>query len=92
MGISELLVAVLVTGISCINAAIPAGAYLRLKDPRFLLLSGASGALALLGAFWTWGQLPLGPPGWVAVNLPTLLLALFVTVLLLAATLWPRNA
>ena len=91
MGLPELFVAVLITGISCVNAALPAGAYGRSRDGRFLVLVSANGLLALLGALWTWGELPWSPPGWVAVSLPTLMLVLLVALLFLAATMWPRH-
>lgn len=92
MGLIELFVAVLIVGISCINAAAPAAAWARSGDGRFVLLSAANAGLALLGAFWAYGELPYDPPAWTAVQLPVLLLALLVTLLLLATTLWPRRA
>jgi hypothetical protein len=92
VGLLELFVAVLITGISAVNAAVPTGAFRRLRDGRFLLLAAANAGLAVLGAYWTWGQLPLGAPSWAASNLPTLTGILLVTVLLLATTLWPRHA
>ncbi len=92
MGLPELFVAVLLAGLSAVNAALPLAAWGRLRDPRFLLLGGASGGLLVLGALWTWGQLPVGPPSYTAAQLPVLLLALLVSVLLLAATLVPRRA
>ncbi len=91
MGLPELFVAVLMAGVSCVNAAVPTGAYLRSRDGRFLGLASANGVLALLGALWTWGELPLGPPSWAIPTLPILVLALLVTLLLLATTLWPRH-
>jgi hypothetical protein len=91
VGLAELFVAVLVAGISVVNAAIPTGAYLRARDGRFLALAAANAVLAVLGVLWTWGELPLGPPSWAAPNLPILALALLATLLLLATTLWPRH-
>jgi hypothetical protein len=91
VGTLELFVAVLVVGISCINGALPAVAWSRSRDGRFLFLSAANAALALLGLVWTWGQLPWNPPSWTSVQLPVLLLALLVVLLLLATTLWPRR-
>jgi len=91
VGLVELFVAVLVTGISCVNAGVPTGAFLRSRDGRFLVLAGANGVFALLGALWTWGELPLNPPSWAVPNLPVLALALLVALLLLATTLWPRH-
>jgi len=92
MGLVELFVAVLIVGISCINAATPAAAWTRSRDVRFLLLAAAHAVLAILGLVWTWGQLPTNPPGWAASNLPTLVLVLIVTLLFLATTLWPRRS
>ena len=92
MGLAELFVAVLITGISCINLVLPALVWHRSGDGRFLALSGANAVLALLGALWTWGQLPVSPPAWTDASLPALGLVLLVTLLLLASTLWPRRA
>ncbi|HTP53464.1 MAG TPA: hypothetical protein VML94_00640 [Thermoplasmata archaeon] len=92
MVLLELFVAVLVTGLSCVNAAIPAAAVARSGDRRFLLLTGSNGGLALLGGLWAWGELPVSPPSWAIPELPTELVVLAVTVLLLATTLWPRRA
>lgn len=90
MGTTELFAAVLIAGLSCINAAPPIAAWSRSGDARFLLLSSANGAFAVLGATWAWGQLPWNPPPWTIVQLPTLGIALLVVLLLLAASLWPR--
>lgn len=92
VGLAELFVAVLVAGISCVNAAPPAAAWTRSRDGRFLLLATANGAFALLGALWTWGQLPWNPPSWAAASLPVLVVALLVTLFFLATTLWPRRS
>lgn len=91
MGTLELFVAVLIVGVSCINGALPAVAWSRSRDGRFLLLSGANLAFALLGILWTWGQLPWNPPSWAVAQLPVLLVALLVVLLLLGTTLWPRR-
>jgi hypothetical protein len=91
VGLLELFVAVLIAGLSAINTALPFVVWGRIRDPRFLLLGGAGVGLLLLGALWTWGQLPYDPPAFTAVQLPILLLALAVAVLLLAATLVPRR-
>lgn len=84
--------AVLIVGISCVNAAPPAAAWWRSKDGRFLFLSAANAGLALLGVVWTWGQLPWNPPSWASTGAPVLVLVLAVTLLLLATTLWPRRS
>ena len=91
MGLSELFVAVLITGVSCINTAMPAAAYSRARDGRFLFVASSNALLVLLGALATWGELPFGPPSWTVVSLPVLALVLTVSLLLLAATLWPRR-
>jgi hypothetical protein len=52
VGLVELFVAVRITGISCVNAGIPTGAFFRSKDGRFLALTGTSGLFTLLGALW----------------------------------------
>jgi len=85
-------VAVVIVGISCVNAAPPAAAWWRSKDGRFLFLSAANAILAVVGAVWTWGQLPVNPPSWAAAELPVLLLVLLVALLFLATTLWPRRS
>lgn len=82
----------LIVGVSAINMALPALAFSRSSDGRFLALTAASGAWALLGAIWAWGQLPGNPPAWTGASLPVLGLALVATLLLLVSTLWPRRA
>ncbi len=91
VGLVELFVAVLIAGVSLVNTAVPAAAWGRLRDARFLLLAGANALFAALGAVWIWGELPGTSPGFTAVSLPVLLLALAVVVLLLAGSLWPRR-
>jgi len=91
MGLVELFVAVLIAGVSIVNAAVPLAAWRRAHDGRFLLLVGANGLLALLGAVWVWGELPGSPPSYTAVELPVLAIALLATLLLLATSLWPRR-
>jgi hypothetical protein len=92
VGLAELFVAVLIVGISCINAAPPAAAWTRSRDGRFLFLSAANLGLAAVGLVWAWGQLPWNPPGWASAQLPILGLTLLVTLLFLATTLWPRRS
>jgi hypothetical protein len=92
VGLVELFVAVLIAGISCINLALPAIAFQRSGDGRFLALSGANAVLALTGVLWAWGQLPFDPPAWTGTSLPILGLVLFVALLLLVSTLWRRRA
>jgi hypothetical protein len=91
VGLVELFVAVLVVGLSCLNAAPPVAAWPRSGDGRFLLIAAAQLALAALGAVWTWGQLPLNPPSWAIAQLPVLSVALLVALLFLATTIWPRR-
>lgn len=83
--------AVLIVGVSLVNAGPPTAAWRRSGDGRFLFLSAANAGLASLGALWTWGQLPWNPPPWTSAQLPVLLLTLVVTLLFLATTLWPRR-
>jgi hypothetical protein len=92
VGLAELFVAVLIVGVSAVNASLPVAAWTRAHDARFLILAAANAVLAVLGAVWAWGQLPVGPPSFTAVQLPVLAVALVATLLLLAATLWPRHA
>jgi hypothetical protein len=92
VGLAELFVAVLIAGVSAINAAVPFAAYRRTRDARFLLLAGAGLGFLLFGLLATWGQLPVSPPSWTGVSLPLLGLLWLVTLLLLAATLLPRRA
>jgi hypothetical protein len=91
MGLVELFVAVLIAGVSLVNAGVPLAAWLRARDLRFLCLVGANALLALLGALWAWGELPGSPPGYTAVELPVLIIALLATLLLLATSLWRRR-
>ncbi len=92
MGLPELFLAVLIAGVSATNAAIPTGVFVRLRDGRFLLLAGANAVFAVLGGVWAWGQLPVSAPSWTGAGLPVLGIALVVSLLLLATTLWPRHA
>jgi hypothetical protein len=92
VGLAELFVAVLIVGVSGVNAGVPVAAWTRARDGRFLILTAANAVLAVLGAVWTWGQLPVSPPSYTQVELPVLALALVATLLLLATTLWPRRA
>lgn len=91
MGLPELFVAGLIAGLSAVNAALPIAAWARLRDPRFLLLGGASLGLLAVGLIWTWGQLPDSPPSYATAELPVLLLVLLIVVLLLGSTLVPRR-
>jgi hypothetical protein len=91
VGVAELFVAVLIVGLSCVNAAPPAAAWVRSHDLRFVLLAAAQLALAALGLVWAWGQLPWGAPAWTAVQLPVLGIVLLVALLFLATTLGPRR-
>lgn len=92
MGLLELFVAVLITGISAVNAGLPVAAWSRARDGRFLFLAAANLAFVALGATWVWGQSPTNPPSFAVAGLPVLILALLVVLLSLAATLWPRAA
>lgn len=91
MELQDFFVSVLIVGISCVNAAVPLAAWSRARDGRFLLLAGANGFLALAGAIWAWGVLPVNPPAFAAPQFSILILVLIVTLLLLATTLWPRR-
>ncbi|HUZ80312.1 MAG TPA: hypothetical protein VMV28_06830 [Thermoplasmata archaeon] len=91
MGLAELFVAILIVGVSAINAGVTVAAWTRVRDARFLLIASANLVLAALGAVWTWGQLPVGPPSFADAALPVLTLALLASLLFLATTLWPRR-
>lgn len=91
MGLLELFVAVLIAGVSLVNAAVPLAAWRRAHDGRFLFLVGANALLALLGAVWIWGELPGSPPSYTSVGLPVLGIVLLATLFLLATSLWPRR-
>jgi hypothetical protein len=90
--LQDFFVAVLIVGVSCVNAGIPIAAWARAHDSRFLLVSAANALLALIGAIWAWGVLPVSPPAFAAPQFPILVLVLLVAFLLLATTLWPRRA
>ncbi|MCI4330761.1 MAG: hypothetical protein L3K19_02795 [Thermoplasmata archaeon] len=92
MGLLELFVAVLIVGLSAVNAAVPAVAFSRTRDPRFVLLVGANLGLLALGGLWAWGELPVGPPSYSAVSLPVLGLAALVVLFLFGTVLLPRRA
>jgi len=91
MGLVELFVAVLIAGVSVVNAGVPLAAWWRAHDQRFLCLVGANALLALLGGIWAWGQLPVSPPSYASAALPVLLVALLATLLFLATSLWRRR-
>lgn len=91
MGLAELFLAVLIVGVSGVNAGVPVGAWIRAHDARFLLLATANIVLAALGAVWMWGQLPVNPPPYASAQLPVLAIALLATLLFLATTLSPRH-
>jgi hypothetical protein len=92
VGLVELFFSVLIVGVSAVNAGVPVAAWTRGRDGRFLLLAAANAVFALLGAVWTWGQLPVNPPSYTNAELPVLVIAFVITLLLLATTLWPRHA
>jgi len=86
----ELFAAVVIAGLSSVNAAIPGAAWGRSRDFRFLLVAAANGLLAVVGAVWVWGLLPDSPPSWTRVAWPIELLVLAVVLLLLLSTVSPR--
>jgi hypothetical protein len=90
--LAELFVAVLLAGVSCVNAAVPSAAWGRSRDGRFLLLASANAVLALLGALWAWGELSGSAPTWTVPHLEIELVVVVVSFLLLATTVWPRRA
>jgi type II secretory pathway pseudopilin PulG len=92
VGLLELFVAVLVIGVSLVNAGPPVAAWSRSRDVRFLFLAASNVGLALLGAVGAWGQLPYSPPAWAVLQLPVLALLLLVVLLLLVTTVLPRRA
>jgi hypothetical protein len=91
VGLFELFGALLIAGLSGVNAALPIAAAARTREPRFVLVAAGHLALAGLGALWAWGELPLAPPAYAEVGSPVLGLVLAAVVLLLAATLVPRR-
>jgi hypothetical protein len=91
VGLVDLFLAVLVVGISAVNAAPPAVAWSRERDGRFLAIAAANLVLAVVGALGVWGQLPVSPPSWTSVGLPILGLLLLVALLFLATSLLPRR-
>ena len=92
MALVEIFIAVVIAGVSCINATPPALAWSRSRDGRFLFLATANLGLAALGALWAWGQVPGGPSEFGAPSWPVLLLVLVVTLLLLGTALVPRHS
>ncbi len=87
MGLLELFLGVLIVGFSAINAGVPFAAWLRERDGRFAALGSGHLGLAVLGAIWVWGQLPVGPPSATSVSWPVLGLVLGVVVLWFLATI-----
>lgn len=92
MGLVELFFAVLVAGLSAVNVALPAAAWSRTRDPRFVLLVGANAFLLGLGLLWTWSELPVNPPGYAAVSLPVLLLAVGAVLCVFGSVAVPRRS
>ncbi len=92
MTLPDLFVTVLIVGVSSINATLAALAGYRSGERRFLAVSAANGVMAVLGAVWTWGELPVSPPSWSVAQFPVPLLLLLAAVLFLVSTLWPRPA
>lgn len=92
MGLEELFVAVLIAGLSLVNAVVAGTAWSRARDPRLLLVAGANGGLLIVGLLWTWGQLPGGPSQFATPSWPVLILVLLVTLLLLGTALVPRRS
>ncbi|MGA7922743.1 MAG: hypothetical protein WCA77_02065 [Thermoplasmata archaeon] len=91
MGLPELFVAGLVAGVSAINSGVPIAVWLRTREGRFLLVSGASLCLMVLGILWAWAEVPSSFTPVPTVPIGILLLTLSAAVLLLAASLWPRH-
>jgi hypothetical protein len=92
MGLLELFLASAIVGLSLVNATVPAVAYTRTRDPRFVLLIAANAFLAALGALWSWGELPFAPPAATATSLPVLAVALLAVLCLFGTVLLPRRA
>jgi hypothetical protein len=90
--LEDLFVSVLIVGLSLINAAIPIGAWRQSSDRRYLWLSLANAFLAILGAIWAYGVLPVAPPSWTAPQFPIPLIVLAAVVAFLLAALWPRRS
>jgi hypothetical protein len=91
MGLPELFVAVLIAGISIVNAVVALGAWSRARDPRLLLVAGANGSVLLVGLLWAWGQFPGGPSEFAAPSWPVLILVLVASLFLLGTALLPRR-
>lgn len=92
MGLPELFVAGLLAGVSAVNSGVPIGVWMRTRDGRFLLVSGASLCLMALGILWAWAEIPSGAAPVPTAPIGVLLLALGAAVFLLAASLWPHHA
>jgi len=88
VGAVGLFLAVLVVGISLINAGVPFAAWARQRDGRFALIGAGHLGLAVLGAIWVWGELPVSAPSDAAVQWPALVLVLLAVALWFGATLW----
>ncbi len=92
MSLLLLFLATLVVGLSAVNAAVPAAAWGRTRDPRFLFVVGANLSLAGLGILWIWGQLPFNPPPEAVSSLPAVALVALGSIFLLGVGLLPRRA
>jgi hypothetical protein len=91
MGLAELFVAGLITGLSVVNTIVVLGAWSRARDPRLLLVAGANACLLVVGLLWAWGQIPGAPSEFAAPSWPVLILVLVATFFLLGTALLPRR-
>ena len=92
MGLLELFVAGLISGLSLLNVAVALGAWSRARDPRLFLVAGANASLLAVGLLWAAGQLPAGPSEFAAPSWPVQALVLAAALFLLGTALLPRRS
>jgi len=91
MALVELFIAVLVVGVSLVNASIPLAALTRTREARFVWVALGNLALAVFGSIAAWAELPASFAGPVGVPFYGLLCVLIAALLLMLSTVWPRR-
>jgi len=91
MALGELLLSLVVAVASAVGSMVPVAAWSRTKEPRFLLVAGASLCLLALGVIWAYGQAVAGAPSYAHASLATMGLVALAALLWLLSGLVPRR-
>jgi hypothetical protein len=92
MALGELFLALIIGLASGIGSMVPVAAYLRTREPRFLLVAGGALCLLALGTVWAYGQAVSNPPSYTQTSLAALALTTLAALLWLSSGLVPRRA